>query len=776
MKNFYPPISVPKLLLQLSLSYLMGYLLHELFLEEVIQENMNASNWVEEVAKFLSVLFITALIFYLLLYPDFKKKKAADALQLEQYNQLMMIINDVPIGCYIYGEKGFIYANQELCRIFAVREEEIIGKRFIEAEIFDDQTNKLLNETVQKRFINQFVPDHYTATILKKNRSIMALEFRVKLGKLNDQTVILATVADVTEKQQLETQLKNSEQLYRRLFESNMDMALIMDLKGIITDINQAGLDSFGYLRSDVLGQPFDVFIHDEELLKVISVFERVLQGESIRYETKVKAKRGEIANVAVSIMPITTEENRISGLFAFIRNITEQKQHLHTIQHMAYFDSLTELPNRHYFLEEFERLLTEAQKEGGKLALLYLDLDRLKVVNDNLGHLAGDELLKKTSDRLRRIAGEQGFIARIGGDEFTIILRFEHGLDEVIELAEALIKCFEDPLEIEGCSIHSKVSIGIALYPEHGTSNSTLVQSADLAMFHAKRQGGSRFKLFSHDFISQSQKLFEFESDFSGSLRNREFFLEYQPILDADTLEVKAVEALIRWNHPVKGILLPAEFIPMAEKTGLIVPLGEWVLREACSQKKRWQELGTLPFRIAVNISLIQFKNKDFPRKVQEILLNTGIEPHFLEIEITQGTWNGEDAEVYLGISKLEEMGVRLALDDFGTGDSSLIYLKQYRYLHSLKIDCSFIEKVDQNEEQAAIVKSIIGLAHGLKMKVVAEGVETAKELSFLKAHSIDEFQGYYITKPLPPDQLLHFITHQHHRSNGVGDSPPLL
>ncbi|WP_318507191.1 putative bifunctional diguanylate cyclase/phosphodiesterase [Bacillus sp. T3] len=403
--------------------------------------------------------------------------------------------------------------------------------------------------------------------------------------------------------------------------------------------------------------------------------------------------------------------------------------------------------------------MLTSVKQERGKLALFYLDLDRLKIVNDHLGHLAGDELLQKTSERLRTIVGEEGFIARLGGDEFTIIYRIKNYEVEIDNFSETILKGFETPFEIEGVSIHSKISIGVALYPNHGSTTTSLVQSADSAMFQAKRMGGNQVKRYSEDIVSQSQKIFEFENDFSRALENQEFSLVYQPKIDAKTLTVIAIEALIRWNHPVRGILRPSEFIPIAEKTGLISRLGDWVMREACFQMKQWQEQGYSAIRIAVNVSLLQFNQKSFPDKVQEILSESGLEPRFLEVEITKGKWAAESEEVYNGVAKLKRMGVYVSLDDFGTGDTSISALKKYRYIDALKIAESFIEKVDQNEEKAAIVQSIITLAHGLNMQVVAEGVETAAELTFIQNRAIDQFQGNYITKPLPPTQLLNYL-----------------
>ncbi|MGJ7922688.1 sensor domain-containing protein [Neobacillus sp. LXY-4] len=760
MKNPQLSLSVPKLLAQMILAYIIGFILHHQFVDEWIHRQ-NFSDGLEELLVFTSFLFITAPIFYLIVYRYLNKKSKEGYHFLQQYNQLMEILDDSPIGGFVYGKDGFEYVNKKYCQIVGVKEKDIIGKRFLEAKLFDDETNKLLSSNAQKRFHHQFVPDYYTVSSRQKNNATLSLEFRSKLGNLNGRPVIFGTVIDVTEKMNLEISLKKSEQLYRRLFEANMDIALILDKKGTIVEVNKAGEDAFGYEKSEIIGQSFNGFIFEQGRPEAWDVFDKVLQGQSIRYETKVIGKKNQQASIAISIMPIYLDEE-ITGAFAYVRDITVQREHLNTIQKMAYYDSLTGLPNRHYFTEEFNRLIDEAGSKHKRAALLYLDLDRLKMVNDNLGHLAGDKLLQMTSCRFKEVIKERGFISRLGGDEFTVIVQFFESIEEVIAIADDIITSFVEPFGIEGSSIQSKVSIGIALFPEHGDSYKGLIQAADNAMFHAKRLGGNQYKIFNSAYSSHSKKLFEFENDFSRAIENQEFFLVYQPKFDADIHTIRGVEALLRWNHSQKGEISPGDFIPMAEATGLIVPLGEWVLREACRQAKAWEASGFAPFRIAVNVSALQFQQTNFPDKVSEILAENDLDPNWLEIEIPEGTLMEENEVVHFGVSRLKEMGIHIALDHFGTGYSSFKYLKQFP-LHTLKIDRSFIERVHLHKQRAAIVQAIIQLGQGLGIQVVAEGVETADELAFLQNQGIDEVQGYYISKPLPPAQLEKLIPPQH-------------
>ncbi|NMD68777.1 EAL domain-containing protein [Bacillus sp. DNRA2] len=437
-------------------------------------------------------------------------------------------------------------------------------------------------------------------------------------------------------------------------------------------------------------------------------------------------------------------------------RDITKKINADHKLlEEMAYFDSLTGLSNRHYFIEKSQKILEEAEKKQERVALLYLDLDRLKVVNDNLGHFAGDELLQQTAKRLREMVGELGIVSRLGGDEFAILYSFgKNSEQEVLSKTNGLLAGFHEPFQIDGYAIHSKLSIGIAIFPDHGKTNGELLEASDTAMFQAKRLGGNQYKLYNPSYAVSSQQIFDIENDFFEALKNQDLFLVYQPRVDSLTLDTISVEALIRWKHPEKGTILPEKFIKIAETTGQIIQMGEWVLKEACQQLKSWQKEGHRKLRMAVNISEKQLQHRDFPNKVQAILQDTGVAAKDLELEISNLSLLDENEIVYCGICKLREIGIHLALDDFGIGYSPLRLIKGHR-LHALNIDKEFIENVDQDDEKAAVLQSIAMLARGLKIEVVAKGVETKPELEFLQHNGFNLIQGNYIAAPAKAEQL---------------------
>lgn len=756
LKNPRLSFSGKKLLVQLIVTFIIVFSFQHVLLDHWINDQ-SISGWINDFLEFSFIILLWAPLFYLVVYRDLKAKRQSDQYLLEHYEKYKVILDNSQLGAFIYDESGFVYVSRVFCKIVGLNENDILGKMLHENTLFDPETTVIIENYTKKRLAHQDAPEQYTVTTRQKDGSKLDLEFRVKTSILNGKPIILGSISDVTEKNKLETSLKDSEKLYRRLFESNMDLVIIANHNGVIIDVNQATEEAMGYKRTELIGQHYSILVYPEDLPKVEDAFERVMQGESTRYQTKGIDKHGEIRIFTVSVMPLYFEEE-ITGFFAFVKDITEQEHYLETIQKLAFHDFLTGLPNRHYFTQECQSIIDEAKEKDRRLALFYLDLDRVKVVNDNLGHAAGDELLKEASARFKKVIQNRGFISRIGGDEFAIIVPYFQSIDQVTDLAQNLLSILTEPIHLEHHNIQSKTSLGISLFPEHGDNLKTLMQAADTAMFQAKRLGGNQFKFYEKYFDPKNEKLFDLENDFAKAIHNREFFLAYQPKVDSETHEIRGVEALVRWKHPLRGIISPGEFIPIAEKTGLIVPLGEWVLREACLQAIQLQSNGFLPFRMAVNASVLQFQRTNFPVKVNEILEETGLEAKWLEIEITEGTFMEENQVVVEGISKLKEMGVYISLDDFGSGYSSMKYLHEFR-IHALKIDRAFIEKVDQHKERAAIVQSIIQLAHGLSMQVVAEGVETHEELDFVRNLGVDEIQGYFISKPISAAEIEQFL-----------------
>ncbi|MGW8391458.1 putative bifunctional diguanylate cyclase/phosphodiesterase [Pseudoduganella sp. HUAS MS19] len=450
----------------------------------------------------------------------------------------------------------------------------------------------------------------------------------------------------------------------------------------------------------------------------------------------------------------VGTASGEVLGL---VRDISERKRTEEQIRKLAYCDSLTGIPNRQAFLETLERELERSQREQRKFAILFMDLDSFKRINDTLGHNIGDLLLQIVTERLRetiRPGDHLCSLARLGGDEFTILLPDIERVDDALAVAHRVKDAMRRPFNLDGHEIFVTASIGISLYPEDGEDCTSLLKFADTAMYHAKNCGKNNAKLYSSSLTMQIMSHVKLEVGLRKALQNNELYLLYQPQVDVPTTRIVGVEALIRWRHPEHGIIPPTEFIPLAEETGLIVPIGEWVLRTACNQARAWQRECEQPVRMAVNLSARQFKDENLAQIVLSVLQDTGLDPSLLELELTEGTLMDNALATLATLEQLRGIGVFLSIDDFGTGYSSMSYLKRFD-VRALKIDKSFISGLPQDSENAAITRAIIAMAHGLKMIVVAEGVETPEQLDLLKHYGCDMAQGYLLGRPVPQDAI---------------------
>jgi predicted signal transduction protein with EAL and GGDEF domain/FixJ family two-component response regulator len=505
-----------------------------------------------------------------------------------------------------------------------------------------------------------------------------------------------------------------------------------------------------------------------ERMLEQVELALRVQQVRSVEYEL---IRFGESHHFEARL--VATGASEVLGL---VRDISERKRAEEQIRRLAYCDSLTGIPNRQAFLEMLERELQRSKIGNKKFAVLFMDLDAFKRINDTLGHNVGDQLLQQVSERLRETirpsdllsraelvtrapqgggGGSEGTnLARLGGDEFTILIpdleRVEHALNVAHRVKDAMRR----PFLIEGNEIFVTASIGISLFPEDGDDCTSLLKFADTAMYHAKNCGKNNAKLYSSSLTMQIMSHVKLEVGLRRALQNDELYLLYQPQLDVRTNEIVGVEALVRWRHAERGIVSPTEFIPLAEETGLIVPIGEWVLRTACIQARHWQQLARRPVRMAVNLSAKQFKDENLSQIVLSALHDTGLDPRLLELELTEGTLMDDAKATLATLEQLRGIGVHLSIDDFGTGYSSMNYLKRFD-VRALKIDRSFISGLPQDSENAAITRAIIAMAHGLKMVVVAEGVETGEQLGMLEEYGCDLVQGFYLGRPAPAETV---------------------
>jgi diguanylate cyclase (GGDEF)-like protein/PAS domain S-box-containing protein len=549
---------------------------------------------------------------------------------------------------------------------------------------------------------------------------------------------------------------ENEEASYRELYRKTPIMMHSLDRDGRLLTVSDFWTEVMGYRRDEVIGTQLTDYLSEDSRRKAretfLPQFFRAGFVKNVPYQ--MITKHGEVIDVLISASSDKDADGKVLRSMAGIIDVTEQKKAEREIYRLAHYDQLTGKPNRFLLRDRLRQNIAQGSREGHKVAVLYIDLDRFKWVNDTLGHHAGDKLLKIVADRLSLCVREVDTVARLGGDEFVVILYDIQSNEDPATFARRFLDELSRPTRLYGKEIINTASIGIAIYPVDGQDVDTLLRKADTAMYAAKELGCSTYQFFSAEMAAQAREKLSIQNNLRRALYGKDLSLNYQPQVDLQQNRITGFEALLRWNSPTAGAIAPARFIPVAEETGLIFPLGEWVLETACAQAVAWQKAGLPPWRMAVNISARQFARPDFTDMIERILRDTGLDPRRLEIELTETTVMGHIQDAIATLTDLKVRNINLAIDDFGTGFSSLVYLKDFPF-DRIKIAQEFVRDISLDPGNKAIIAAIIAMSRTLNLHVIAEGVEKLEQLKFLKSQRCQEVQGFYFGRPAPADMI---------------------
>lgn len=656
-----------------------------------------------------------------------------------------------------------VWANTAFTKITGYSLLEALGQnpRFLKSNVHPPELYKDLWDTIlaKKVWHGDMVNRKKDGTLYNEEMTITPVYFEP------EQTLyFIAVKQDVTQKRLDEEQMR----LASKVFENTLEGVLVTDPKGNIVYTNQAFQDITGYSNKEVMGKNPKILSsgkHDQKFYQ--DMWQALIKKGEWQGEIWNRRKTGEIYPEWLTLSAIKDNGGKTVQYAAILSDLTSRKQNEERIKHLAYHDALTDLPNRYLFLDRLTLALAHAARHESTLAVLFLDLDRFKDVNDTLGHAAGDHLLQEVARRLQKCIRDEDTVARMGGDEFTLLLP-EVSVDKAKDVARRILKVFEKPFMIDDKELLITPSIGIATASDKSIDAQTILRYADLAMYKAKENGKNRYWIYQSDMSLIAQNRLTLEQRLRRALEREEFVLYYQPQVDVVSGKLLGMEALLRWKHPEAGIIPPMKFIPIAEETGLILPIGEWVLRTAIAQNVAWQKKGLSPLRIAVNLSGRQLLQEDLVEKVKAILEEEQMDGKWLELEITESVAMHDMELTARVLKEFKQMDVHIAIDDFGIGYSSLSYLKLFP-IDTLKVDQSFIRDSLHNTENGTIVSTIIGLARDLNFLAIAEGVETEAQYEFLKEQSCTGIQGFLISRPLPATEMTTLLNLVHENEDKV-------
>lgn len=684
---------------------------------------------------------------------DTNKGLLALAVELEQSEEkYSSILKNAAESILTFNDEGKIKTtNPAAALLFDYTEEELLG---MDINCLIPEWNRIKSKFNEEEKIAQYAGESFVFGT-KRYGDTFQIEFTLGRPIFANKRQWLLIIRDITERKKAEEGLR----LMGKIFHGSTDAIVITNINSQIIDANESFSTITGYEKEIVLGKnPTFLFSHKHNEQFYFHIRRTLLKSGSWSGEIWTKRKNDEIYPIWLSLYSVKDESNATTHFVGIFSDITTRKTAENQLRQLAHYDPLTGLPNRTQFTERLKWTIEVAHRDNQQAALMFLDLDRFKLINDTLGHQAGDQLLIEFAKRMTDSVREVDTVSRLAGDEFTIILNHIKSPEEAGQVSRKILDALKTPIQLQGRDVFASTSIGITLYPNDGITVNQLIKNADTAMYHAKERGRNNFQYFSNSMNQKVLDELEMETNLRQALKNNEFSLNYQPQFDLKNRKMIGLEVLLRWKHPVLGFISPSVFIPHAEKSDLIITIGEWVLKTACEKSMAWQAQGFPPVRIAVNLSGMQLKQHDLIDRVKRILKDTKLPSELLELELTEGVLM-DNAEITIRtLHELKAMGIRLSIDDFGTGYSSLSYLKRFP-IDTLKIDQSFVRDITTDVDDNAIASTIISMAHNLRLKVIAEGVETKEQLDILHDKKCDEVQGYYFSHPLNEAKLCQLL-----------------
>jgi diguanylate cyclase (GGDEF)-like protein/PAS domain S-box-containing protein len=684
---------------------------------------------------------------------DITEQRAAELKALAKEQEIRMLADNVPVLIAYFDRKELRcrFANKAYANTFGWDEDSILG-RTVE-EVIGSEGYREIAPHIERVLRGENVTYERIVRNPQGEERILEVNLRPQNGEAGRALAAFVLIHDITRHRRAEQAVRESEERLR-MFSEATQVGIVFHDEGRVTDCNEALLRLTGYRQDELVGSEIIQYVAPEHREAALDV---VRKGLEHAYESEVIARDG--SRIPVEFEGRTLPFNGKLYRLSVVRDIRRRRASQARIDFMAHHDLLTGLPNRALLLDRLEFVLATARRRGTQAAILFIDLDNFKTVNDSLGHAAGDALLRIIADRIPAALREVDVVSRHGGDEFLVVLPDLEDDRASVAVAEKLLAAISEPMELEGQRISVSPSIGISLFPRDGDNADTLIKNADAAMYLAKERGRSNYQFFNERLAESAYRALTLETRMREAIREKAFLVHYQPQVRVDTGAITGVEALIRWPQKDGGWIEPNDFIPVAEQRGLIRTIGNWVLREACRQNVAWQRAGLSPLPVAVNLSSVQFRQRDFVHEVEEALAESGLDPQYLAFELTESMLMSDTNDMVRTLEGLKDLGVKLAIDDFGTGHSSLMHLKRFP-IDKLKIDRSFVRDTPDDADDCAITAAIIDLARNMGITSIAEGVDRREQLDFLRSRGCEEAQGYLFCRALPPGEIAAWLS----------------